>query len=546
MKFQLISPARSKELAYELKCARLNYSILSYVKLSLFSSFIFSILFSILFIDLFIPVLLITFCLLYFILMKLPKFLADGMALKIEADLPIQLRAISTELTIGLPFESALNSAVKYGDSTKYIFKHILEGINNGLPPEEVFSSARQLSSSRMMDKAISHLQFIYTHGYSNSGLNKLVDEISAEHKSRMKEYASRSSMLGIILIALSSVVPALMTTYLLVGSSFMDISLTSENIYFIYTFLLPLSILLLLLIMRFLSPLFNSRGSTLFSSSEIMRFGIFLNSLKIRISPINFLKFSFIIFFFFSLISFYYTYSPFSIVFVILPFAFYGIFLYLEDLRTSQIENYMPDALFYASSLHTFGLEKVVKELASSNYGLLYSDFLKTHNQVNAGFSIKIALISLIERNNSLIVERGINLLIKIHDLGSSLELALRNTAEDIYDMFILMRERSSILSMMKYNLFVASLVVPAIFGSVISIVSSLDLSYISFLIGSTSIDLYSHILFSINIYLVEFSILSSLFIADFSGSWKRFVIYLIFLLPLTFIIFYGVQTFI
>ena len=545
MKFNLISSSRSKELEHNIRCARLNYSVDSYVKLCLFFSAFISFLISFFLIDLFIPVFLLSFCLLYFLLMRLPKFLANGMALKIEADLPIQLRAISTELSIGLSFESALSSAVKYGDSTKYIFKHILEGIKNGLPPEEVFYSARMLSSSRMMDKAISHLQFIYSHGYSNSGLNKLVDEISAEHKSRMKEYASRSSMLGIILIALSSVVPALMTTYLLVGSSFMDLSLTSENIYVIYTILLPLCILSLLLIMRFLSPSFNSRGSNLFSSSEIMRFGFFLNNLKIKMNPYNFLKYSMFLSVLFSLIIFYYTFSPFSVIFAMLPLVFYGVFLYLEDLRISQIESYMPDALFYASSLHSFGLEKVVNELAYSNYGLLSSEFYKTYNQVSAGFSIKIALVSLVERNNSLIIERGISLLVKIHDLGSSLERALRSTAEDIYDMFILMRERSSILSMMKYNLFISSLIVPAIFGAVISIVSSLDLSYITILIGeSSSIDLYSSILFSINVYLVEFSFLSSLFLADFSGSWKRFVIYLIFLLPLTFIVFYGVQT--
>lgn len=540
MKIQLISPIRARELSRDLTCARLNYDVETYVKLCLIFSFVFSfILF--LFTNVWISILCLV--LLYFVSMRLPHFLAESMSLKIEADLPIQLRAISTELSIGLSFESALSTAVKYGDSTKLIFEYILEGLKLGMPPEEVFNNARMLSSSRMMDKAISHLHFIYSHGYSNSGLNKLVDEISAEHKSRMKEYASRSSMLGVILIALSSVVPALMTTYLLVGSSFMEISLSSENVYFIYMVLLPFCILLLLLVMRFLSPSFNVRGSNLFSPSEITRFGFFLNDIKLRMNPLKFLKYSFLFCLLLTIICIYYTHSPFSIIFVMLPFILYGIFLYLEDLRISRIESYMPDALFYASSLHSFGLEKVVKELGDSNYGTLSTEFYKTHNQVSAGFSIKIALISLIKRNDSIIIERGIMLLIKIHDLGSSLEHALRSTAEDIYDMFILMKERSSILSMMKYNLFISSLIVPAIFGAVISIVLSLDLSYITYLIGSSSSDLYPSILFSINVYLVEFSFLSSLFLADFSGTWKRFVIYLIFLLPLTFIIFYGVQ---
>ena len=128
MKFQLISPARAQELEYYLVCARLNnYSVSQYVKLCLFFSLFIS-LFSFFIPDYFIPVFFILFVVSYFVLMRLPKLLADGMALKIEADLPIQLRAISTELAIGLPFESALSSAVKYGDSTKYIFKYILDG----------------------------------------------------------------------------------------------------------------------------------------------------------------------------------------------------------------------------------------------------------------------------------------------------------------------------------------------------------------------------------------------------------------------------------
>lgn len=551
-KFRLMNSSKEKELAHDLVCARINISAIAYAKYSVAAAVVLSALMLYLlnaFVELELAYLMLVYVLfvliLYIMLLRLPKFIARNRALAIETDLPVQLRSISTELAIGVPFDKALESVSQWGGESSEVFSSIISNIQNGMSPADAFDKARNSVDSRMLDKALSHLMFLYRYGYEESGLSKLVDEISAEHRSRMKEYASRSSVMGVILIALSSVVPALATTYILVGSSFMDISLTKDMIYFIYVIALPALILLMLLATRALSPVSSQRGSEFMSQNEFTKFTIFLSKYGINMPARKFIAFLFLLSLIAAAVLFILTSSMFSLLLILSPLVIYGIFLYVDDMRISNMEDYMPDALFYAASLHNFGMEKVIEEIANTNYGELSSEFGRAHRQIKAGFSVRVALQSISDRNNSPVVERGIALLIKIHEVGASLENALKKTAEDIHDMFLLLKERSSILSMQKYNLMVACFLVPLIFGAVLSLVSSLDLSYIETLLAvSSSKALLPAVRLSINIYLVEFSLLASLFMADYSGSWKRFMLYFIFLLPMMFLLYYAAQT--
>ncbi len=547
---KLLSDARMAELARDLKCAGLKPDANTYANYAIIASLLAAALLGWLLMGMvsdaiFLPLLfLLLFVVAFVISLRVPKMAARNRALKIEADLPIQLRALSTELAIGVSFESALESAASFGDSTRPIFRGILSDLKNGVSPPDAMNRARTQADSRMLDKALSHLTFLYSYGYEGSGLSKLVDEISSEHRSRIKEFASRSSVLGVILIALTSVIPALATTYILVGSSFMDISLTPGSVYILYIFLLPLLTLSLLLAIRFLSPPVSKRGADFLSKDELTKFTVFLGRHGIQMQASRFLLYLVFGSLLISMLLFFATSSPFSFLSLLIPFLVYGVFLYLDDLRISSMEDYMPDALFYAASLHSFGMEKAISEISNANYGELSKEFKRADRQVNAGFSVRVALLSIIGRNKSPIIERGISLLIKIQEVGASLEKALKSTAEDIHDMFLLLRERETILSMQKYNLMLACVLVPAIFGAVLSLVSSLDLSYIETLLATASSrGLLPVVEFAINIYLVEFSLLASLFLADYSGSWKRFAVYLVFVLPTVFGVFYAAR---
>ncbi len=474
----------------------------------------------------------------YIIALNLPKYFASMRASTVESELPILLRALSTELSIGIPFEQAVHSVSKLEDKSRLFRQLDKELINLG--PLEALDKVRKSYDSRILDKALSHLAFIYSYGYEESGLAKLVEEISALHRAKIKEFASRSSMMSVLLITISSVVPALVTTYIVIGSSFMNLNLSDSDVYLFYIIILPLMTLTMLMIIRALSPASSKRGVDFLSREELRKFTIFLSKYGVNMPAKKFLIYISLFSILLAILLFYFTQSPISFLSLLIPLAIYGAFLYLDDLRISKIEDYMPDALFYVSSLHNLGLEKAVEEISKANYGELSKEFARAYRQINAGFSIRVAMKSIIERNRSPIVERGISLLTKIHEVGASLEKALRSTAEDIYDLFMLLKERDSILSMQKYNLLVASLILPAIFGAVLTLVKSMDLSYLSeFMNTSYTKELIPAVQFAMQIYIAEFAFLSSIFLADYSGSWKRFVVYLVFLLPTMYVLF-------
>ncbi len=541
----LISKERRKELKYYIRCAGWKISVDSYVRKVLYFTVGIGLLAFLLFYVLlmFDPVNSLAFSFLfmivfYIIVLNIPKYFSKVRSMVVESELPVLLRALSTELAIGIPFESAVHSVSLLEDKSR-VFRQLDAELKN-LGPLDAIEKVRSSYDSRLLDKALSHLAFIYSYGYEESGLSKLVDEISSLHKSRIKEFASRSSMMGVLLITVSSVVPALATTYILIGSSFMDVDLSDSDIYLFYIIGLPIVTLGMLLSIRALSPATSKRGVDFLSEEELRKFRVFLSNYGINVPPVRFMIYLFFASLLLSLLLFYFTESPMSFMALLIPLAVYGIFLYLDDLRISQVEDFMPDALFYVSSLHNLGLEKAVEEISKANYGELSKEFERASRQIEAGFSIRVAMNSIIERNRSPIVERGISLLVKIHEIGASLEKALRSTAEDIYDLFMLMKERESILSMQRYNLLVAALILPAIFGAVLTLVKSMDLDYLSeFMGGNTSKDLLPAVEFSMQIYVGEFALLSSIFLADYSGSWKRFVVYLVFLLPVMFFLY-------
>ena len=195
-KFNLLNDARMNELSRDIMHADLKMGPEEYVHYAFIVSLVISAgltwLFSGIISDVaLLPLLFILFVVVLVLLsLRIPKIVARNRAFKVEADLPIQLRAISTELAIGIPFESALESAASSGDSTQPIFRSILSDLRNGMSPAEAMARARTLVDSRMLDKVLSHLTFLYSYGYEGSGLAKLVEEISAEHRAKIREFA--------------------------------------------------------------------------------------------------------------------------------------------------------------------------------------------------------------------------------------------------------------------------------------------------------------------------------------------------------------------
>ena len=118
----------------------------------------------------------------------------------------------------------------------------------------------------------------------------------------------------------------------------------------------------------------------------------------------------------------------------------------------------------------------------------------------------------------------------------------AMRETAEDIFEVFSALLERRSALAMQKYTLLFGALLVPVILGLIVNVVSGLDLSAleeISKVSNEERVALLSAGIGAGQAYLVAFALLSSVLIAQQDGDGRKAVLYFTALAPLSLALF-------
>jgi len=233
------------------------------------------------------------------------------------------------------------------------------------------------------------------------------------------------------------------------------------------------------------------------------------------------------------------------------LPSVLFYFFLdFLKSGRQRAIEEELPNALFQIASFpKRTNMEKMFDSVASSDYGPLSEEFAKARKLVASGTSVPDALDSIRRNNSSLLLSRAISLLIESYRSGTDLSLALRDVAEDIFELQALVKESASSLSLQKYTLLAASgVLVPLILSMLLNVVGSLDLSTSAaaseFLSSTASrqslVDIFP---FAAQAYLVLLAAISSAFVGLQEADAKRAVLYFAALAPLTLLVFNLVQ---
>jgi hypothetical protein len=88
--------------------------------------------------------------------------------------------------------------------------------------------------------RAVAQLSLAYAQGSNTEGLRKLADELAALQRAQAREYHARLSLVGLVFIALACIIPSLFAAYVIVGSSFLDLSFTPNEVYLAYLALFP------------------------------------------------------------------------------------------------------------------------------------------------------------------------------------------------------------------------------------------------------------------------------------------------------------------
>ena len=206
---------------------------------------------------------------------------------------------------------------------------------------------------------------------------------------------------------------------------------------------------------------------------------------------------------------------------------------------KAHEAENYLVDTLFQMSSTSCFlPPEKMILDIADSNYGILSEEFKKAHNEIINGNSWANSLKKMNERIESSFLSKAIDVLVITYETGSSMGEALREVAEEISQQIRIQRQRNSALIMQKLTLILAgAFIIPLILGILISMINNFDFSGISDF-GLKQINL-STIILANQIYIIEYGLLAAGFISYQENRKENFIKYFLLITPLALVLF-------
>ncbi|MFH0970948.1 MAG: type II secretion system F family protein [Candidatus Micrarchaeota archaeon] len=192
-----------------------------------------------------------------FCFLNLPAYIKHKRAEEIEKELSIALRTIIVQLNLDLPFERIIENAAlaKFGKLSKEMRRAHLQIENGSAGVAEALESLAIRVDSQFVRRAIAQLIFSYEHGLESSALSKIADEMILNQKTKSTEFASKMAFLGLLFIAVSCIIPALFAAYVIIGSSFLSLSITANDVYTAYLLLFPLSSTAVLLYIKEKSP---------------------------------------------------------------------------------------------------------------------------------------------------------------------------------------------------------------------------------------------------------------------------------------------------
>ncbi len=490
------------------------------------------------------------FSILLFAVGRAPRALAARSVAHQEAELPIALRALAVELAINTPLETALERLAGSPGRLAGLFGRVSNEIARGESVQGALRGLAAGSNSLLLKRAAGQLIHAYEHG-GDGGLKKLADEAIDLERASAREHAARAAFLGLFFTAGSCVVPSLFAAYLAVGSAFFSVPLSPAGVWLAYLVAFPALAGVLLLFVAISTPpsLLTRKATAPLSAEEWGQLDTIASSLHLPKLQIFFasLAVAAVVLAIAFGAAFLILRSPLAGVLAIgalaIPLGGY-LFLRLKlESRQTALENFLPDALFQAATLgRGVKPERAIEAIAGAGYGELSAEFRAAANEIAAGSSVPRSLRAIGARNSgSLLLGRAVGLIATAYSTGAEMETAIRETAEDIFELFGLVRERASMLAMQRYTLLIGgSVLVPVILGAITGVVSSLDLSAIGAAAGVVSSPgLASAAAGSAPFYALILSLLTCLFAGQQEGSALRGVAYFAFFGPLAFTLF-------
>ncbi len=225
----------------------------------------------------------------------------------------------------------------------------------------------------------------------------------------------------------------------------------------------------------------------------------------------------------------------------------------YEREKRFREIDAALPAALLQAAAFpKRASMEKIIEAIARGGHGALSGEFDVALRQIESGASVKRALENFAARCPTALAQRSVDLLLATYETGADLAPALKQVAEDAFDLQAISRENAAAGALQKYTLLAGgALLVPAILGVLLNLVGSLGVGAFAF--GEEGVAaqaalaqrqaVQNAVVVGAQAYLVIFAALAGFFIASVEGAKRKAVLYFAFMAPLALLVFNALQ---
>jgi len=489
-----------------------------YITMSIFLSFVVSFLFFVLF--LFIDVLvspavfLITFAIVFFLLIKLPDMEEGKRNSQIEAELPFLMRRLGLLLDMKVSFQRALEIVSEDDGVASRSLRGVVEDIEKGASPIKSLSMFAERIGSVSVKRAIAQLMAVYEHGGKGSEIKRIGDELLMMQQHRMKDYASKSALFGLIFIAVSAIFPTLLVIFATIGEFAFDMNVDNTTFLLGFFVFIPAISVLILIVSKASVPAYA------FSKEKKMN----LSALGIGVL--------------FFITSFFPgpPYNYFITGIGVLGFALVSYKEYRKEKKIEEIEGYLPDAFLSASGLPKGSkIDRVFSIIEKAEYGELSKEAMISLRQLQSNVKPEKVIYDFWERNPSPMIKRACGMLEQ--SLNMNMLWTLHYMAEDMLKSFEIKRDRENLLGMQKYTLLAGGVLLPLILKTSLTLVEGMS----EFLESKEG--MFEMLYSAIPGYLIVYAILASYYVSDLEGKSSQSLVYFVGLTVVSILIFHFVN---
>ncbi|MFA6489941.1 MAG: type II secretion system F family protein [Candidatus Micrarchaeia archaeon] len=460
---------------------------------------------------------------LFAMFLLLPALLASRRAALIDAELPFLMREFSTYVQIGLPFEKCVARVAKGDYTLSSDFSRLMREVSSGSPMQSALSSFSSRHESMQVKRFSLLLSQAYETGSGADSLRRASEELSAIQLSKIREQSGKMSLLSILFIATSAMLPAFFCVFAALSPMVSGGQMPDGAIWAAFLLGFPLLniVVLFLVFLSFPPSVFSQKGKQVLLEEFLKKSGFAMSGRSFSLILALFaIALSALCFALFGLQA--------AVISICIAPAIYSIVAYLSGREIAAAERRLPDVLYGAASVHkVMSAERALSFLAKGGFGRLSEAFEIALRRQKSGESFASSMSAAAAHCPSPLVDRALSLLVVSYETGADMYFALREAAQDVMSFFSLVRERSAMLAIQRYTLILASaILVPAILGTTVSLVPALAVSSpLSQQAGAAA--MFSTLSLACRAYLLLCAILSSAMLSQSESDPRRALLY-------------------